>query len=144
MAGIALEAGRRNAEEDLPPRLAGLSHQPGDDAAHDGQTVRLMGVEHAPKHGPPGLHVKDLGKSLRVVARHHEFAVEDLVEYAFPLQQALRQLGIRHRDEGIQLRFVLGLVALVHAARDHDAAGTNVQTEWKAAFLFNVTHCQFS
>ena len=144
MAGIALEAGSRNAEEDLPPRLAGLSHQPGDDAAHDGQTVRLMGVEHAPQHGPPRFHVKDLGKSLRVVARHDEFAVEDLMEYAFPRQQTFSQLGIRHRDESIQLRFILGLVAFVHAARDHDAAGTNVQTEWKAALLFNVTHCEIS
>ena len=103
-----------------------------------------MGVEHAAQHGPPRLHVEDLGKSLRVVARHHELAVEDFVEYAFPRQQALRQLGIRHGDEGIQLRFVLGLVAFVHAARDHDAAGTNVQTEWKAALLFNVTHCAIS
>ena len=141
---IAVRARRRNAEEDLPPRHPGLAHQSRDDAAHHRQTVRLLGVEHAPKHGPPGLDVKDLGESLRVVARHHELAAEYFVEYAFALQQALRQLGIRHRNEGVQLRFVLGLVGPVHAARYHDAAGTNVQTEWEVAFLFTVAHGQFS
>jgi hypothetical protein len=88
--------------------------------------------------------MKDLGESLRVVARHHELAAEYFVEYAFPRQQALRQLGIRHRNEGVQLRLALGLACPIHAARYHDAAGANVQTKWQVIFLFTVAHCQFS
>src|SRR5260370_14149243 len=104
--GIALESRSRNAEEDLPPRFAGLSHQAGDDAAHYGQTVRLVGVEHPPQHGPPRFHVKDLSKSLRVVSRYYELAVADFVEYAFPPQQTLRPPRLRHPSEGIQLLFL--------------------------------------
>jgi hypothetical protein len=106
--------------------------------------VWFLGVEHAPKHGAPGLDVKNLGESLGIVARHHKFAVEYFVKYAFALQKALGQLRIRHRNEGIQLRLVLGLVGPVHAARYHNAAGTNVQTEWEAVFLFTVIHGQIS
>ena len=88
--------------------------------------------------------MKDLGEFLRVVARHHELAAGYFVEYAFPLQQALRQLGIRHGDEGVQLRFVLGRVRLVRAARHHDAAGAHVQTKRQVTFVLSVAHCQFS
>ena len=109
------------------PSTAALPHQLADDPAHDQQAVRLLGVEHAVLHGPPGFHVEHLGELLRVVAGHHDFRALHLVEDVLPLQKAFGQLGVGQRQESVELRLVF--VFLLSVSRHHDPARADVEAE---------------
>src|SRR5574340_701295 len=82
--------------------------------------------------------VEHLGEALRVVAGHHDLGAVHLVEHVFALEQALRQLGMRQREEGVELRFVL--VFLLPAARHYDAARSDIEAERLVIVLFGLTH----
>src|SRR5277367_1184655 len=59
------------------------------------------------------------------------------MRYFLFLQYVLRHLRVRNRDEGVQLRFILDLVAC--ALCQADAAGAHIQTQRGDGFA--IFHC---
>jgi hypothetical protein len=69
--------------------------------------------------------MEDLRKLLGVVAGHHQLTIPDFMEDVLALKKTLGELGMRHRNEGVQFRFVL--ILAVPVPRRHDPAGAHVQ-----------------
>ena len=137
-SGVGSIHGGRGAEENFLPLGIGLPHQLGDDAPHHRQTVRLLGIQDAARHGPPRLHVEDLGEALGIGAGHQDLPVPDLVEHVFALHQFFGQPGMGQRQKRVELRLVA--VLLIGAPRHHDAAGAHIQAQRLGVFLIGPAH----
>src|SRR5579862_2210780 len=85
--------------------------------------------------------MENFGELLGVVSENQKFRSVNVVEDVFPVEQAVSQLGIGERDEGVQLRLA-GLLA-ANAASDHDPAGADIQTNGLTAVLSAIRFRRF-
>src|ERR1700722_14999345 len=113
-------------------------HHGFDDLTQHSQAVGLGRIQQALIHGAPGLDVQQVGKTVRLVAVHHDLGSIDSVRYLFFLENVLGHLGERNGDESVQLRLVL--IFFAYSLRQADAAGADIQSHRGIVYFLAISH----
>src|SRR5262249_48012930 len=119
---------RGNAEAQRLSLSWRIGRQQRHNFTNHAQAARFIRVQNPAEHGPPRLGMEQVRETLGLVAEYGELAVLHQMRNALLLQDALRELRERKRDESIQLRLVLS--GLLQALGGDDAAGANVKPDW--------------